>query len=187
MSSQLVDEVGRKPSIRRRIIKTENPRRPYLPLRNIIINKKELSMKLISVLLLSMFALGCAEKKDEVFSLDEANKCLFESDKNAVLEAVVWIRKADMSKDEKEAVEYFEKAYEPIQELYSASRDDDSTTGRKRSAALAWVLIDFSYNHATGSCAKWVVYAQMLGLLEAHKIMADPPEKLRGYLLSPGQ
>ena len=85
-----------------------------------------------------------------------------------------------MSKDEKEAVEYFEKAYEPIQELYSASRDDDSITGRKRSAALAWVLIDFSYNHATGSCAKWVVYAQMLGLLEAHKIMADPPEKLRG-------
>ncbi|MBQ8125149.1 MAG: hypothetical protein IJ173_04585 [Kiritimatiellae bacterium] len=90
-------------------------------------------------------------------------------------------------KDEKESVEYFEKAYEPIQVLYSASRDDDSITGRKRSAALAWALIDFSYNHATGSCAKWVVYAQMLGLLEAHKIMAGPPEKLRGYLLPPGQ
>ena len=186
MSSQLVDEVGRKPSIRRRIIRTGNLR-PYLPLRNIIINKKELSMKMIAVLLLSMFALGCAEKKDEVFSLDEANKCLFESDKNAVLEAVVWIRKADMAKDEKESAEYFEKAYEPIQELYAASCDDDSITGRKRSAALAWVLIDFSYNHATGSCAKWGVYAQMLGLLEAHKIMADPPEKLRGYLLPPGQ
>ena len=186
MSSQLVDEVGRKPSIRRRIIRTGNPR-PYLTLRNIIINKKELSMKMIAVLLLSMFALGCAEKKDEVFSLDEANKCLFESDKNAVLEAVVWIKKADMAKDEKESAEYFEKAYEPIQELYAASCDDDSISGRKRSAALAWVLIDFSYNHATGSCAKWVVYAQMLGLLEAHKIMADPPEKLRGYLLPPGQ
>ena len=140
MSSQVVDEVGRKPSIRRRIIKTENPPRPYLPLRNIIINKKELSMKMIAVLLFSLFAQGCAETKDEVFSLEEANKCLFESDKNAVLEAVVWIRKADAAKDEKEAVEYFEKAYEPIQELYSASRDDDSTTGRKRSAALAWVL-----------------------------------------------
>ena len=182
MSSQLVDEVGRKPSIRRRIIRTGNLR-PYLPLRNIIINKKELSMKMIAVLLLSMFALGCAEKKDEVFSLDEANKCLFD----AVLEAVVWIKKADMAKDEKESAEYFEKAYEPIQELYAASCDDDSISGRKRSAALAWVLIDFSYNHATGSCAKWVVYAQMLGLLEAHKIMADPPEKLRGYLLPPGQ
>lgn len=144
-------------------------------------------MRIASVLLLSLFALGCAEKKDEVFSLEEANKCLSESDKNAVLEAVVWIRKADAAKDEKEAVEYFEKAYEPIQELYAASRDDDSITGRKRSAALAWVLIDFSYNHATGSCAKWVAYAQMLGLLEAHRIMADPPEKLRGYLLPPGQ
>ena len=112
-------------------------------------------MKMMAVLLFSMFALGCAEKKDEVFSLEEANKCLFDSDKKAVLEAVVWIKKADVAKDEKEAVEYFEKAYEPIQELYAASRDDDSITGRKRSAALAWVLIDFSYNHATGSCAKW--------------------------------
>lgn len=144
-------------------------------------------MKMIAVLLLSLFALGCAEKKDEVFSLEEANKCLFDSDKKAVLEAAVWIKKADVVKDEKEAVEYFEKAYEPIHKLYSASRDDDSITGRKRSAALAWVLIDFSYNHATGSCAKWVAYAKMLGLLEAHKIMADPPEKLRGYLLPPGQ
>jgi hypothetical protein len=155
------------------------------PICNIIINKKELTMKMMVVLLLSMFALGCAEKNDEVFSLEEANKCLFDSDKKAVLEAVVWIKKADVAKDEKEAVEYFEKAYEPIQELYSASRDDDSITGRKRSAALAWVLIDFSYNHATGSCAKWVLFAQRLGLEEADQIVADPPEKLRNYLLPP--
>ena len=146
-------------------------------------------MRMIVALLLSAFVLGCAEKKDEIFSLEEANKCLSQSDKDAVFEAVEWIKKADemLPQDEKKSVEYFEKAYEPIQELYAASRDDDSITGRKRSAALAYVLIDFSYNHATGSCAKWVVYAQMLGLLEAHKIMADPPEKLRGYLLSPEQ
>jgi len=146
-------------------------------------------MRMIVALLLSAFVLGCAEKKDEMFSLEEANKCLSQSDKDAVLEAVEWIKKADemLPQDEKKSVEYFEKAYEPIQELYAASRDDDSITGRKRSAALAYVLIDFSYNHATGSCAKWVVYAQMLGLLEAHKIVADPPEKLRGYLLSPEQ
>ena len=56
MSSQLVG-VGRKPPIRRCIIKTENPPRPYLPLRNIIINKKELSMKMIAVSHLSLFAL----------------------------------------------------------------------------------------------------------------------------------
>ena len=142
-------------------------------------------MKIIVALLLSAFVLGCSEKKNEIFSLEEANKCLSESDKNAVLEAVEWIKKADAAKDEKKSVEYFEKAYEPIQELYAVSRDDDSITGRKRSAALAYVLIDFSYNHASGSCAKWVVYAQMLGLLEAHKIMANPPEKLRGYLLPP--
>ena len=113
-------------------------------------------MRIASALFLAGIALACSEKKYEMFSLEEANKA-----------------------------EYFGKAYEFIWELYAASRDDDSITGRKRSAALAWVLIDFSYNHATGSCAKWVVYAQMLGLLEAHKIMADPPEKLRGYMLSP--
>jgi hypothetical protein len=156
-------------------------------LRSVVKDKKELAVKIIVVLLLSAFVLGCAEKKDEIFSLEEANKYLLESDKNTVLEAVEWIKKADMAKDEKKSLEYFGKAYEPIQELYVASRDDDSITGRKRSAALAYVLIDFSYNHATGSCAKWVVYAKMLGLLEAHKIMADPPEKLRGYLQPPEQ
>ena len=56
MSSQLVG-VGRKPPIRRCIIKTGNSPRPYLSLRNIIINKKELSMKMIAVSHLSLFAL----------------------------------------------------------------------------------------------------------------------------------
>ena len=99
--------------------------------------------------------------------------------------AVEWIKKADATEDEAASVEYFDNAYEPINELYAASRDDDSITGRKRSAALAWVLIDFSYNHATGSCAKWVLFAQRLGLVEADQIVADPPEKLRSYLLPP--
>lgn len=142
-------------------------------------------MKMISIFILSFFVLACSEKKDEVFSLEEANKCLLESDKNAVRDAVEWIKKAEATDDEKKSVEYFGKAYDPINELYAASRDDDSLTGRKRSAALAWVLIDFSYNHATGSCAKWVLFAQRLGLLEAHQMVANPPEKLRGYLLPP--
>lgn len=142
-------------------------------------------MKIIAIFILSFFVLACSEKKDEVFSLEEANKCLLESDKNAVWEAVEWIKKAEATEDEKKSGEYFGKAYEPINELYAASRDDDSLTGRKRSAALAWVLIDFSYNHATGSCAKWVLFAQRLGLLEAHQMVANPPEKLRSYLLPP--
>jgi len=142
-------------------------------------------MKVLVVFILSAFMLGCSQEKDVGFSLDEANECLLESDKNAVREAVEWIKKAEATKDEKKSVEYFEKAYEPINELYGASREDDSITGRKRSAALAWVLIDFSYNHATGSCAKWVLFAQQLGLVEAHQMVADPPEKLRSYLLPP--
>lgn len=144
-------------------------------------------MKIIAIFILSFFVLACSEKKDEVFSLEEANKCLLESDKNAVRDAVEWIKKAEATDDEKKSVEYFGKAYDPINELYAASRDDDSLTGRKRSAALAWVLIDFSYNHATGSCAKWVLFAQRLGLLEAHQMAANPPEKLRSYLLPPEQ
>ena len=142
-------------------------------------------MKIVMIFILSLFVLACSEKKNEVFSLEEANKCLLESDKNAVWEAVEWIKKAEATEDEKKSVEYFGKAYDPINELYAASRDDDSLTGRKRSAALAWVLIDFSYNHATGSCAKWVLFAQRLGLLEAHQMVANPPEKLRSYLLPP--
>lgn len=142
-------------------------------------------MKTILICVLSILVLGCSQENDEVFTLEEANECLLESDKDAVLDAVEWIKKADASKDEKASVEYFEKAYEPINELYGASREDDSITGRKRSAALTWVLIDFSYNHATGSCAKWVLYAQRLGLVEADQIVADPPVKLRPYLLPP--
>ena len=146
-------------------------------------------MKMITALLLSTFVLACSEKKsekkDEIFSLEEANTCLQESDKKAVLEAVEWVKKAEATEDEEKSVEYFEKAYEPIQELYAESRGDDSARGRRRSAALAYVLIDFSYNNATGSCAKWVLFAQRLGLLEAHRIVADPLEKLRGYLLPP--
>ena len=142
-------------------------------------------MKIVTIFILSLFVLACSEKKNEVFSLEEANKHLLESDKNAVRDAVEWIKKAEATKNEKRSVEYFSKAYDPINYLYAASRDDDSLTGRKRSAALAWVLIDFSYNHATGSCAKWVLFAQRLGLLEAHQMVANPPEKLRGYLLPP--
>lgn len=146
-----------------------------------------MTMKVLMVVVLAVFVLACSEKKNEVFSLEEANKCLLESDKNAVWEAVEWIKKAEATDDEKKSVEYFGKAYDPINELYAVSRDDDSLTGRKRSAALAWVLIDFSYNHATGSCAKWVLFARRLGLLEAHQMVVNPPEKLRSYLLPPEQ
>ena len=146
-------------------------------------------MKVIVISILSVFVLACSQKKDVVFTLAEANVCLLESDKNAIHDAVEWVKKADeaRTKNDEKFYEYFERAYEPINELYATSLDDDSIAGRKRSAALAWVLIDFSYNNATGSCAKWVLSAQRLGLLEAHQIVDNPPEKLRGYLLPPEQ
>ena len=45
-------------------------------------------MKKILALFLSAYALGCSEKKDEVFTLEEANMCLLESDEPAVTDAV---------------------------------------------------------------------------------------------------
>ena len=152
-----------------------------------VVRKGVLAMKLTAAAILFMFMLTCSEKRDEVFSLEKANKCLLESDKDAVHDAVEWIKKAEATEDDKKSVEYFGKVYDPINELYTANRDDDSLTGRKRSAALAWVLVDFSYNPATGSCAKWVLFAQRLGLLEAHQMVANSPEKLRSCLLPSGR
>ena len=149
-------------------------------------------MKIIKILnVCSVSALlfcGCTDKSEsDLFTLQEANECLLASDKNTVLDCVEWIKKAEATKDAKKFDEYFEKAHDPVQELYVQSLDDDSLNGKKRSAALAYVLIDFTYNHYTGSCAKWVLSAQRLGLIEAHRMVADPPEKLRGYLLPPDQ
>ena len=56
-------------------------------------------MKKILAMLLSAFALGCSEKKDEVFTLEEANMCLLESDKHAVMDAVELIKKAESEED----------------------------------------------------------------------------------------
>ena len=91
-------------------------------------------MKKILAMFLSAFALGCSEKKDEVSTLEEANMCLLESDKHAVMDAGELIKKAESEDDEGLSAEYFEKAYGQIQELYAKSRDDDSVAGRKRSA-----------------------------------------------------
>lgn len=56
-------------------------------------------MKKILAMFLSAFALGCSEKKDEVFTLEEANMCLLESDKHAVMGAVELIKKAESEED----------------------------------------------------------------------------------------
>lgn len=50
-------------------------------------------MKVIMMAILSLLVLACSRKKDEMFSLEEANACLLESDKSAVREAVRWIKK----------------------------------------------------------------------------------------------
>ena len=125
--------------------------------------------------------------KDDAFTLEEASACLLDSDKQSIGEAVEWIKEADIERESggESFGEMFSKAYDPIAELCSASREDQTPNGRRRSAALAWVLVDFCYDNATGSCAKWIIFAANLGLIEANQLIADPPEKLRGYLLPP--
>lgn len=128
---------------------------------------------------------------EDVFSLEEAESCLLDEDKQVVGEAVGLIRKyeAASSRDGNRIsdsdAELFDKALEMVKERYGQSRKDESSSGRRRSAALAWVVIDFTYNNATGTCACWVAFAAQLGLAEAQQMIVDPPEKLRGYLLPP--
>ena len=129
----------------------------------------------------------------DAFSLEEAESFLLEEDKQVVGEAVGLIKKYEAaSKRDGERIsdsdaELFDKALEMVKERYGQSRKDESSSGRRRSAALAWVIIDFTYNNATGTCACWVAFAAQLGLAEAQQMIADPPEKLRGYLLPPEQ
>lgn len=129
----------------------------------------------------------------DVFSLAEAEACLLDADKEMVGEAVELIkeyeaaRERDGDKISEEDAELFDKAFGMVKERYRESRKDESAKGRRRSAALAWVGIDFTYNNMTGTCACWVMFAAQLGLAEAQDMIANPPEKLRGYLLPPSE
>ena len=129
----------------------------------------------------------------EAFSLEEAELCLLDEDKRVVGEAVELIKKYEAASErdgekisDADAV-LFDKALAMVRERYAQARKMENVSGRMRAAALAWVVIDFTYNNATGTCACWVAFAAQLGLAEAQQMMVDPPEKLRGYLLPPEQ
>lgn len=149
---------------------------------------KEIAMILVGMLML----LGCEKKFEPYFTLEEAESYLTEDDKTLVGECVRWIKKYDAVKAKEDdasrkiANEYFSKAVEPIKKRYSEARDDTSPKGVRRSAALAWVMIDFMYNNFNGTCAVWVIFASELGLIEAIQIRRNPPdEDLMTYLLPP--
>ena len=56
----------------------------------------------------------------------------------------------------------------------------------RRSAALAWVMVDFSYRNFNGTCASRILMAANLGLIDAIKAVRNPPdEDLASYLLPP--
>lgn len=139
------------------------------------------------------FFVGRSGAAADVFSLEEAESCLLDEDKRVVGEAVELIKKyeaaseRDGEKISDADAELFDKALGMVKERYAQAREGGSASGRKRAAALAWVVIDFTYNNATGTCACWVAFAAQLGLAEAQQMMVDPPENLRGYLLSPEQ
>lgn len=131
--------------------------------------------KALYCLLGGIFVCACTKAAEmecnDAFTLEEAYACLLDSDKQAIGEAVEWIKEADIERESggENFGEMFSKAYDPIAELYSASREDQTPNGRRRSAVLAWVLVDFCYDNATGSCAKWIIFAANLGLIEANK------------------
>ena len=61
-----------------------------------------------------------------------------------------------------DASDYFEKGFNPIRQLYAESLEDESDKDRRRSAALAWVMVDFTYNNFNGTLR--------YGLLERHNM-----------------
>ena len=146
------------------------------------------------VILGAAMCLGCEKKLEPYFTAAESETYLTESDKRTVGECVKWIKKYEEIKDKEDEAsqemcgECVEKALEPIKKLYAESRKDDSLKGRRRSGALAWVMVDFSYNNFNGTCAIWIMYASELGLIDAIQIRQDPPnEDLASYLLPPAE
>lgn len=131
------------------------------------------------------------EAEPDVFSLEEAEACLLDKDKEIVDEPVELIERYEAARERygdkisETYAELFDKAFGMVKERYQESRKDESAKGRRRAAALAWVGIDFTYNNMTGTCACWVMFAAQLGLTEAQEMICNPPEKLRDYLLPP--
>lgn len=128
------------------------------------------------------------------FVLDETWELLTDADKQTLDACVEQIKTFESLKDRddpqsrEQADAALTQALEPLKALYAQVSADDSAAGRRRSAAIAWVLIDFTWNHFTGTCAVWLMRAADLGLIEAAQICRDPPtEALATYLLSPDE
>ena len=138
---------------------------------------------------------GSVEKKtshDSYFTAKEAEGYLTDADKRTVGECVEWIKKYEAIKDredeesQEKAGEYIEKALEPIKKLRGESLSDKTPAGKRRSAALAWVLVDFTYNNFRGTCAIWIMMAADDGLIDAIQFIRNPPdEDWASYLLPP--
>ena len=148
--------------------------------------------KLVAIVLLVALC-GCKDKALEpYFTAEEAEKYLTAEDKNTVGRCVEYIKKyeeemksGDKEREEK-AGELFSLGLDPIKELYGKSLDNKSPEGIRRSAALAWVMIDFTYGNFNGTCAARILMAADLGLIDAIQIIQNPPdEDLASYLLPP--
>ena len=146
--------------------------------------------KLIAIVLLLALC-GCKDKALEpYFTADEAEKYLTVEDKKTVGRCVEYIKKyeeemksGDKEREEK-ADDLFSLGFDPIKELYGKSLVDKSPEGIRRSAALAWVMIDFTYGNFNGTCAARILMAADLGLIDAIQIIRNPPnEDLASYLL----
>ena len=148
--------------------------------------------KLVAVVLLASFC-GCKDKALEpYFTAEEAERYLTAEDKKTVGRCVEYIKKYEEEmksgdkEREKKAGELFSLGFDPIKELYGRSLDNESPEGIRRSAALAWVMVDFSYGNFNGTCASRILMAADHGLIDAIQIIRNPPdEDLASYLLPP--
>lgn len=150
-------------------------------------------MKKLVVVVLLVALCGCKDKALEpYFTAEEAEKYLTDEDKKTVGRCVEYIKKyeeklksVDKEQEEK-AGDLFSLGFNPIRKLYGKSLDDKSPEGIRRSAALAWVMVDFTYGNFKGTCASRILMAADLGLIDAIQIIRNPPdEDLASYLLPP--
>lgn len=146
----------------------------------------------LGVVLSVAFVCGCSEDKTpDSFTAEEAEQCLTAIDREARDRACDKVRAYDAAKKANAMTEEIERGYDSaIEELRSLSgkvmEGCDDAMARRRSASINWTLVAATYNRFNGTCACQVQFAAMKGLVEARRMVQNPPRGLTTYLLSPG-
>ena len=135
-------------------------------------------------------ACGCSGKPDE-FTAEEAEKSLTPADREVIDRVCEKVRAYDAAAkagEVPEAVEQaFHQAIEDLRDLKGRiAQEGDSRDVNRRMASVSWTMVAATFNRFNGTCASQVAIAAQRGLIDARRVMANPPRGLTTWLLSPG-